>query len=94
METLFIPTESDFKRWVREAVHDYFQSLPQKTSEGTEKADELINRKDAAKLLKISLVTLHARMKKGLPYYKQEGSVYFIKSEVVEYLRQNNSSNH
>ncbi len=27
METLFIPNESDFKKWVKEAVKEYFQDL-------------------------------------------------------------------
>ena len=28
METLFIPNENDFKRWVKEAVKDFFEDLP------------------------------------------------------------------
>jgi hypothetical protein len=35
----------------------------------------------------ISLVTLHAWMKQGLPYHKQGGRAYFLKSEVLEYIR-------
>ena len=27
METLFIPNESDFKRWIKEAVKDFLQEF-------------------------------------------------------------------
>lgn len=41
-------------------------------------------------MFKISLVTLHAWIKKGLPSHKQEGRGYFLKSEVLVYIRQKN----
>jgi predicted DNA-binding transcriptional regulator AlpA len=68
MEALYIPSENDFKRWVKEAVQEYFQNaLPQKsTIEETE--SNFINRKEVAKLLHVSLVTLTDWMKRGLPY--------------------------
>ncbi|RYY46185.1 MAG: DNA-binding protein [Chitinophagaceae bacterium] len=91
METLNIPNEHDFKRWVKEAVQEYFQNaLPQKLPRsGTE--NDLISRKEVAKLLQVSLVTLTDWMKRGLPYHKQRGRVYFIKEEVLEYIKENES---
>ena len=87
MDTLNIPNEHDFKRWVKEAVQEYFQSaLPQKLV-GGETENGLINRKEVEKLLQVSLVTLTDWMKRGLPYHKQRGRVYFIKSEVLEYIK-------
>ncbi len=50
----------------------------------TENENNLINRKEVAKLLQISLVTLTDWTKRGLPFHKQRGRVYFIKSEVLE----------
>ena len=44
-----------------------------------------------AKILRISLVTLTDWMKRGLPCHKQRGRVYFMKSEVVEYIQKNRS---
>ena len=35
----------------------------------------------------ISLVTLTDWMKRGLPFHRQRGRVYFIRSEVVEYIK-------
>ena len=93
METLNIPNEHDFKRWVKEAVQEYFQNaLPQQLPGGKTEND-LINRKEVAKLLQVSLVTLTDWMKRGLPYHKQRGRVYFLKSEVLDYIRRSNSAN-
>ena len=94
MEALFIPNENDFKKWVKEAVQEYFQSaLPQKSvTEEKEKENDLISRKEVAKLLQVSLVTLTDWMKRGLPYHKQRGRVYFIKSEILDYIQKINSS--
>lgn len=64
METFFIPTESDFKRWIKEAVR--------------------------AKDLDISLVILTDWVKRGLPSHKQRGRVYFLRSEVLDYIKTNN----
>lgn len=92
METLFIPSESEFKRWVKEAVQEYFQNTSFQKPLDSEIENGLIDRKEVAKLLQISLVTLTDWMKRGLPYHKQRGRVYFIRSEVLEYIRKNNST--
>jgi predicted DNA-binding transcriptional regulator AlpA len=92
METLFIPSENDFKRWVKEAVQEYFQSTSQLQSVTGNTDDRLIDRKEVAKLLQISLVTLTDWMKRGLPFYKQRGRVYFIKKEVLIYIQKSGYS--
>jgi predicted DNA-binding transcriptional regulator AlpA len=92
METLFIPGESDFKRWVKEAVQEYFQNTAPQKSLDSEIENRLIDRKEVAKLLQISLVTLTDWMKRGLPCHKQRGRVYFIRSEVLRYIRKNKAS--
>lgn len=92
METLFVPSESDFKRWIKEAVQEYFQNTSLQKSLDSEIENGLIDRKGVAKLLQISLVTLTDWMKRGLPFHKQRGRVYFIKSEVLDYIRKKNSS--
>lgn len=92
MEAFYVPSEGDFKRWVKEAVQEYFQNaVPQKLVTG-EKENDLIGRKEVAKLLQVSLVTLTDWMKRGLPYHKQRGRVYFIKSEVLDYIRASQST--
>ena len=89
METLYIPNENDFKRWIKEAVKEYLRDSLQKTTASEQGEDVLLNRKEIAKFLRISLVTLTDWIKWGLPSHKQRGRVYFIKSEVVDYIKEN-----
>lgn len=88
METLFIPTESDFKKWVKEAVKEYLQEHLQQTVSTEPNDDKLFNRKEIAKFLRISLVTLTDWMKRGLPSHPQRGRVYFDKKEVLDYIKE------
>jgi predicted phosphoadenosine phosphosulfate sulfurtransferase len=88
METLFIPTESDFKKWIKEAVKEFFQDGYQQQKTDEQKEDGLLNRKEIAKFLRVSLVTLTDWMKRGLPCHKQRGRVYFDKEEVLSYIRE------
>jgi Helix-turn-helix domain len=88
METLFIPNESDFKRWIKEAVKEVFQDARQTDENNNSTGEGLLNRKEIAKFLRISLVTLTDWMKRGLPCHKQRGRVYFDKGEVLNYIRE------
>ncbi len=45
METLFIPNESDFKRWIREAVKEFFENTIPTEKETNQDGDKLLNRK-------------------------------------------------
>jgi predicted DNA-binding transcriptional regulator AlpA len=88
METLFIPTENDFKKWIKEAVKECMQEayLPVKSVNMTD--DSFLNRKEVAKFLRISLVTLTDWMKRGLPSHQQRGRIYFDKKEVLDYIKE------
>lgn len=88
METLFIPTENDFKKWVKEAVKEYLQEYSQPHVSTGQNEDGLLNRKEIAKFLRISLVTLTDWIKRGLPSHKQRGRVYFDKKEVLDYIKE------
>ena len=87
MGTLFIPTESDFKRWVKEAVKECLQDSLQKDA-ATDNDEPLLNRKEVANRLHVSLVTLTDWVKHGLPSHKQRGKVYFLYSEVMEHIKE------
>lgn len=90
MDTLFIPTENDFKNWIREAVKESLNVSEVQNKKAAEAAQEaLISRKDVGRFLGISLVTLNEWMKKGLPNHKVNGRVYFQRSEVLEYVKNN-----
>ena len=87
METLFIPNENDFRKWIRDAVKETLEVSPIKNTGAGEKEEALISRRDIAGYLGISLVTLTDWMKKGLPFHRVNGRVYFQKSEVLAYVK-------
>jgi len=89
METLFIPNENDFKRWIKEAVKDFLQEFMKEELKDEQKEEDLLNRKEIAKFLRVSLPTLTDWIKRGLPSHKQRGRVYFDKTEVIKYIKEN-----
>lgn len=88
MDTVFIPNESDFRRWIKEAIKECLETAPIKLPLQNSEDEPLLTRKEIAGQLRISLVTLHDWMKRGMPSHKQRGRVYFLRSEVVAYLKQ------
>ncbi len=94
METLFIPTENDFRKWIKESINECIQSYLIKDNILDGQEEELLNRIEVAKKLRISLPTLTDWVKRGLPSHKQRGRVYFIHSEVMEYIRKNRLRNY
>ena len=89
METFYIPTESDFRRWIKEAVKECLETALSKEISVKEGDELLISRKETARKLGISLVTLTDWVKRGMPSHKNRGRVYFIFSEVIEYIKRN-----
>ena len=92
METLYIPNENDFKRWIKEAVKEFFEDSAKKEKETEQTSENLLNRKEIAKFLRVSLVTLTDWVNRGLPSHKQRGRVYFDKTEVINYIKENKMS--
>ena len=91
MDSLFIPNENDFRRWIREAMKECMetQSIKNGLSPDQSQAEQLLSRKEIAGIFRISLVTLHDWMKRGLPSHKQRGRVYFLRTEVMDYVKRN-----
>lgn len=90
MDALFIPNENDFRRWIREAVKECLENTTVKGAQPELPQEEsLLTRKEIAGIFRISLVTLHDWMKRGLPSHKQRGRVYFLRSEVMDYVKKN-----
>jgi hypothetical protein len=88
METILITSETEIKKWIREILREELAGLTAAASSSTPPYDEpLLSRKEIAGYLKISLVTLHDWMNKGLPHIKQGGRVFFLKSEVLAFLK-------
>lgn len=87
MSTLFIPTEDDFRKWVREAVLESLEDSAIKKPPANQKDEQLLGRKEIAAYLGISLVTLTAWMKRGVPFHKVRGRVFFQRFAVLEYVK-------
>ena len=88
MTNISLPQEDDFKRWVREVLREELNqsSIPA----GRQGPDEtLLSRQQIAAELGISLVTLTDWMKKGLPYLRLNGRVYFKRTEVIASMKHN-----
>ena len=88
MTNISLPQEDDFKRWVREALRE---ELNQSSIPAARQAPEetLLSRQQIAAELGISLVTLTDWMKKGLPYLRLNGRVYFKRTEVIASMKHN-----
>ncbi len=87
METLLIPEENDFRKWVKEAVKECLQEYFACDKPASENGEPLLSRVEVANILRVSLVTLTNWMKRGLPFHKQRDRVYFIRSEVMEHIK-------
>lgn len=53
METLYIPTENDFRRWIKEAVVESLQEMVNKQTNASTIEEPLLSRKQVAKKLNI-----------------------------------------
>lgn len=90
MPTLYVPSEDDIRQWIKQAVEEYLNhALAQYIPPAPPEEEQLLCRKEIAGLLGISLVTLHDWINRGLPCHKQRGRVYFIRSEVIDYVKAN-----
>lgn len=65
-------------QWLDEHPHFLFQA-----SEKEKESDKPMSRAEIAEYLGISKVTVTDWMKKGLPYRRMHGRVYFNKKEVI-----------
>ena len=51
--------------------------------------EAFLTRNQMAKELNVSLVTLYQWQKSGLPYHRLHRRIYFLKSEVLDYMHSN-----
>ncbi len=88
MTNIIILQEEDIKRILKESIREELQGSagvqPKMTPE-----EPLLSRQQIAAELGISLVTLTDWMKKGLPYLRLNGRVYFKRSEVIASMNHN-----
>lgn len=87
MNHISLPQEEDFKRWMRDVIRE---ELPQSSTAAKPLPEEaLLSRQQIAAELGVSLVTLTDWMKKGLPFLRLNGRVYFKRSEVIASMKHN-----
>lgn len=88
METLIITNEEDIKRCIREAIRDELKVLLAQTNLNSPSLEEpLLTRKEIAKYLNISLVTLTEWVRLGLPCIRKGRRVLFLKSDVLAAMK-------
>ena len=85
---LFPYEPSEFWAEIRKIVQEEVGKTQTNLSKH-EGEEPLLHRKEIAGKLRISLVTLNDWVKRGLPSHKQRGKVYFLYSEVMDYIKKN-----
>lgn len=92
MDKLIITSEEDLHKIIKEALAECLEVITPKESAENSKTEPVISRNEVAKFLGISLVTLTDWMKRGLPFHKVNGRVFFQKSEVIDYVKSDHLS--
>ena len=89
MEEKFVMTNYDkheFVSLIREAFSEELKSILKQKDQQNE-YDELLNRKEAARFLKISLRTISKYQEDGtIPHYRLGRAIYFKKGELMQAL--------
>ena len=91
MSSIVVVEESELRKLVKESIAEALNSGQSRSAENgiTQTEEPLLSRQQMAAELNISLVTLTDWMKKGLPYFRMNGRVYFRRSEVIASMRHN-----
>lgn len=88
MDRLIVTSEEDLKRLIREVVREEMaQGLRGARQPWQVYEEPLLTRREMAKHLNISLVTLAKWVREGLPSIRKGGRVLFLKSEVVKAIK-------
>jgi excisionase family DNA binding protein len=76
----------DLVSFIKEAFREELKEIL-KQNEKSDDYDDLLSRKEVAKLLKISLVTVNKYKRAGkLPYSRLGRNIYFIKGDIMKAL--------
>lgn len=88
MEQVFLIKAEDYRNIIRQIMQEEFQRVlkEDKDLNGSRAPEPYITRMQMAKDLNISLVTLRKYVLKGMPSRKLNGRVYFLRSEVDDYM--------
>jgi len=90
MPMLFPVEPEKFWEQMRLIIREEVKNADSEKTILAEGPEPLLTRKEIAKYLKVSLVTLHECMKnRGLPFHSKRVGTRFLKSEVLEWVREN-----
>lgn len=79
-------TRTEINLIAEQVVGRVAELLEEKVEALQKQTDEMMNSKQCAEWLGISVNTLHKRCETGLiPYHKRNGRLYFFKNEIQEY---------
>jgi hypothetical protein len=93
MTKLVVIEFDEFKNFTRQVIQEEFKNAFNPKVDQVSTSDErLLSRAQMAKELNVSLVTLHQWQKDGLPYRRLHRRIYFVKSEVLNYMYTNQKS--
>jgi predicted DNA-binding transcriptional regulator AlpA len=90
MEAIYVPNETDIRKWIQEAVAECLKKDKTEPAENQSPVQEpLLSREQVLEMFGITAPTLNAWMAGGLTYYRQPKRrlLYFLKSEILEYMR-------
>lgn len=79
--------EPIFKNWIKSAIKD-MENQPAGTWNQSD-ANQLLNVKEAAKFLNLSVQTIYLMVSRGdIPVNKKNHRLYFLKSELTDWIKQ------
>ena len=77
---------TEFAKIVKESMREVMKERELKGSEAP--TEQLYTAKDAAKLLDLTVPTIYNKANKGeLPYMRRSKRIYFLREELIEYLK-------
>jgi excisionase family DNA binding protein len=85
-------TTSDLKAIIHEAISEHTQHLPSQIANHQPRKDEYLTRKECAALLKVSTMTVHAWINKGILKHYKVGRRTLFKIAEIETLINNQSA--
>lgn len=94
MDTRLIGIEvDDLKNIIQEVIDENLNSSPPDNQPQNEQPDELLNIKDAAKVLNVSVPTMFNYKRKGIiPFYRIGRRVFFKRPELINSLKRINKT--
>ena len=81
-------TPSELHNMITSALREVIEALPHPQAVNAEPTDKLLNIREAAEFLSLTVPTMYSKVSKGeLPVMKKSKRLYFSKTELTEYVK-------